>query len=224
MLALYSAGFTRLLPQGIPEPRYAIRKFGPRLFFMRIYILSWTQHLTHKINSMKKLFIIIAVAIVATSCASNSALVIPKAVNTVNSVRLNELNLEREDYEILNTATATATITYTESYGGANRKIVGENNEFMLLYSSGKKGLSVKFSGILKFGYLANDYEIQGDVLHPEEVARRVAIYRIINQVYQYGADGVVEPVISTNVEQVGKSIVFQTTVSAKLIKLKTNN
>lgn len=174
---------------------------------------------------MKKLFIIIAVAMIATSCASNSALVIPKAVNTVNSVRLNELNLDRNDYELLNTVTASATITYTEGTGGLTKKIVGENNEFMLSYiTRKKKGLSVKFSGILKFGYLANDYDIQSDVLHPEEVARRLAIYRIINQVHQYGADGVVEPVISTNVEQVGKSIVFMTTVGAKLIKLKTNN
>lgn len=172
---------------------------------------------------MKKLIILACVAFLATSCA-NRDLVIPKAVNTVNSVRLAELNLERGDYEILNTVSADATITYTENSDGSIRKIVGENNEFSLLYSKGKKGLSCRYSGVLKFGYLNNDYDIQSDILYPEDVARRLAIYRIINQVKQYGADGVIEPVISTNVDQMGKSIVYKTTVTAKLIKIKTNN
>ena len=34
------------------------------------------------------------------------------------------------------------------------------------------------------------------------------------------GADGIIEPVVSTNVEDRGNDIVFRTTISAKLMKL----
>ena len=54
-------------------------------------------------------------------------------------------------------------------------------------------------------------------------MVRNLAIYRIINAAKVRGADGIIEPVISTNVEQRGRDIVLKTTVSAKLIKLKTD-
>lgn len=37
------------------------------------------------------------------------------------------------------------------------------------------------------------------------------------------GADGIIEPTISTNIEQQGKSVAFRTTVSAKIVKLKAD-
>lgn len=172
---------------------------------------------------MKKLLIIALIAFVTTSCAQRD-LMIPKAVNTVNSVRLSELNLDRKDYKILNTATAEATIMYTENSTGTSIKIVSENNEFILNYVLGKNGWSCKYSGIVKFGYLANDYGISSDILQPEEVARRLAIYRLINTVKQNGADGVIEPVISTNVSSKGRVVTYKTTVSAKMIVLNTDN
>ena len=57
----------------------------------------------------------------------------------------------------------------------------------------------------------------------PEYVVRNLAIYRLINASKVRGADGIIEPVISTNVEQRGNDIVFKTTATAKLIKLKTD-
>jgi hypothetical protein len=39
------------------------------------------------------------------------------------------------------------------------------------------------------------------------------------------GADGIVEPVVSTSVAQEGKNtVIFKTTVSGKAIRLKTND
>ena len=62
---------------------------------------------------MNKLIYMIAVAsLLLTSCIRQKAL--PRAVNTINSAPLEALNLVREDYEILNTITADATIYYRQ--------------------------------------------------------------------------------------------------------------
>lgn len=176
---------------------------------------------------MKKILLIVSSIICLTSCFSTKhSLVVPRAVNTVNSVGLKELNLERGDYKILNTVTASATITYTENKSGTEYSIAGENNEFMLLYRfNEKKGWECRYSGIVKLGFLSNDYQV-GDIgiLQPEEVARRLAIYRLVNQVHMDGGDGVIEPIISTNVAQRGKNVIYKATVSAKIVKLNSDN
>lgn len=176
---------------------------------------------------MKKLLFIAIASLCLVSCSSTKqSLVVPRAVNTVNSVGLKELNLERGDYKILNTVTATASITYTENKSGDEYSIAGENNEFMLLYRfDDDKGWECRYSGIVKLGYLSNDYQIgEIGILQPEEVARRLAIYRLVNQVHMDGGDGVIEPIISTNVAQRGKNVIYKATVSAKIVKLNTDN
>ena len=62
------------------------------------------------------------------------------------------------------------------------------------------------------------------DIIQPEDVARRLAIYRLINMAQLDGSDGLIEPVIATSLEQSGKQVVFKTTVTAKTIKIKTDN
>lgn len=175
---------------------------------------------------MKKIIFAILLISCITACTSTKRTMIPRAVNTVNSIGLNELNLQRSDYEILNTVTSSATISYIENRTGTEVLMKGEDEEFTLRYIYNKKtGWDCRYSGIMKFGYLDNDYIINQDgFTQPEEIARRLAIYRIVNQANMAGADGVIEPIISTNVAQQGKSIIYQTTVSAKLIKIKTNN
>lgn len=166
-----------------------------------------------------------------TSCGGPKKLVqriIPKAVSTINSVGLSELNLKHgTDYTIMNTVSADATILYTEQRKGQQVTITEENNEFKLVYtydSEQENWYLTDFEGIARFGFLSND---EGRTslreVNPESVARNYAIYKIINASKVRGADGVIEPVISTNVEQKGKTIAFKTTVSAKLIKLKTD-
>lgn len=166
-----------------------------------------------------------------TSCGLSKKMsqrIVPTAVNTINSVRLDELNLKHgTDYTIVNTVTADATILYTEQRKGEQVTIKEENGECKLVYqwdNQDYKWKLVDFDGIARFGFLSND---EGRVslreINPENTARNLAIYRLINASKVRGADGVVEPVISTNVEQRGKEIVFKTTVSAKLIKLKTD-
>jgi hypothetical protein len=70
---------------------------------------------------------ILATALFMTSCLG------PQMVgrNTINTVFWGELALERQDYEVLNRVTATATITYDVSLR-RKPKIIGENNEFLV--------------------------------------------------------------------------------------------
>lgn len=175
-----------------------------------------------------KLFIAIAIllnAILFTSCTTYT--VIPQAINTVNSVRLDELNLKHNsDYTIVNTTTSEATVIYSENVD-KKIKIKEENNEFEITYERDKKSGYYYISeckGVARFGFLTNDYGSTSlSDISPEDIVRKLAIYRLINAAKVRGADGVIEPVISTNVEQRGKDIVFKTTVSAKLIKLSVD-
>lgn len=178
---------------------------------------------------MKKLSIFAIIAFCAIVMTSCKMYIIPKAINTVNSVSLEELNLDRKDYIVLNTITSEATINFTQT----GRKLIIEeaNGEFRMvfrrpLFSKYYIYDDKKFSGIARFGFLSNDYE--GKVrdiregAQPEYIARELAIYRLINACKMAGGDGVIEPIISTNVEQSGlRGLVFKTTVSAKVIKLK---
>lgn len=165
-----------------------------------------------------------------TSCFGPRKMVekrIPVAINTVNSVGFKELNLTHgKDYEIVSTITSEATVIYSEQKRGEQVTIKEENGEFKIIFkydSNFDEWRCTDFDGIARYGFLNNDYDQVFLTKNPEYVVRNLAIYRIINQAKVRGADGVVEPVISTNAEQRGKEIVFKTTVSAKLIKLKTD-
>lgn len=166
-----------------------------------------------------------------TSCFGPRKLtqrIVPTAVNTINSVGLSELNLKHgTDYTIVNTVTAEATIIYTERRKGQEIILKEENNEFKIVYtfdSELEKWYLTDFDGVARFGFLTNDdFGESYSTRNPEYVARNLAIYRLINQAKVRGGDGVIEPVVSSNVEQRGKDIVFRTTASAKLIKLKTD-
>ncbi len=172
---------------------------------------------------MKKFFpLLVFAAICLTSCSPTKKL-IPRAVNTINTASLEVLNLERNDYEILNTITAEASIIYRQKSDGY--EVESPDDGFSVKYTYGKMGWVCKFSGIFRAGYFSGDAPFVSSELSPEEVARGLAIYRVINIAKQEGADAVIAPTVATNVEQIGrKDIVYKTTVTAKLVKLKTNN
>lgn len=173
---------------------------------------------------MKRVSLAIAslvILIIATSCGTQSA-IIPKALNTVCTASFADLNLTRKDYQILNTVTAEAVvINHSTPY---SVKLEDPDGEFSLTYTKTKLGWECRHSGVVRLGYLGNDYRYDGsDMISAEDLARRLAIYRLINVAKQNGADGIIEPTVSTNVEQDGKKIVLKSTVSAKIIKLNTN-
>lgn len=179
----------------------------------------------------RNLILFASMIIMATSCGSTTQLIIPQAVNTVNAVRLDELNLERTDYQILNTVTAEAIVTYNYSNNGTCVINCPDEDFQITLLPLKTGGYTCVFDGVAKLGYLSNDYQQSNTILsNPEEIARRLAIYKLINQVHLHGADGVIEPIISTNIDNANtkkraskRNFVFKTTISAKLIKIKSD-
>ena len=164
------------------------------------------------------------VSTMTTSCISLQTTVPPKAINTVNPVSLDELNLKREDYQILQTITAESNVILNYK-SSTDIEIKDEAGEFKVKCQIINGTIFFKEQeGVMKLGYLSRDYTSSSTPLHPEEIVRRTAIYRLINTAQENGADGVIEPTISTNIEQVGKnSVMYKTTVSGKIIKLKTD-
>ena len=178
----------------------------------------------------KKLFIILTITIctiIMSSCSSSSYVTrtIPMAINTVNTVKLGDLNLERKDYTILKTVTAEAVVLYKED--GNHIYLEEENGEFSIHYEyEDEVGWKLrKHTGIARFGFLSNDYDQVGfPAENPGYVARNLGIYRIINHCKVNGGDGLIEPVISMNVEERSdRKVAFKAVVTAKLLKLKTD-
>lgn len=175
-------------------------------------------------------------AIIAISFSSCSKKIIPTAINTVNAVGLSELNLERKDYKVLKTISAE---TIVKADINEDKSVISEiNNEFEITYTKKGNGLfaqlfnpganaeryEVKCKGIVKLGYLSNDYAREAlEDMCAEEIAIRTAKYRLINMAQQMGADGIVEPIISTNIEQIGKEVIIKTTAQGKPIILKND-
>lgn len=173
---------------------------------------------------MKKLIVLALCVASLVSCGVQRKMVIPSAVNTIDTAPLADLNLSRSDYEILNTIEAEATITCS-SYTNSRIEMESDGGEFALKYLRGKSGWDCYFRGIVRLGYLQSDYAgTATDIMQPEEVVRRLAVYRLINVAKEYGADALIEPTIATNVEQINKKdVVYKTVVTAKIIKLKTD-
>ncbi len=187
---------------------------------------------TKRTNTMyKKISYLFAIAIVAVAMSSCRSVVVPKAVNTVHPVGWEELNLTRKDYIILNTVSADASVSWSET--SKRLKISDESGEFVATFKKQKiktpfGGKSIDFSlkdvkGIVRIGLLKNDYDLDdlGLQADPFWFSRNIAAYRLINAAKMAGADGIIEPIVSTNIEQIGRKVVFKTTVSGKLIKLK---
>lgn len=177
---------------------------------------------------MKKYLIASAICLLfmASSCRSSfNSIIIPRAVSTVNAVSLSELNLANTDYTVLNTITKDATVYVT--YSDDEFSLRDAENTFSYTYSKDDDQFKLEDqTGVLRAGYLSHENATDLDLWNPESVARRMAIYRLISESQQIGADGLIEPVISTTFEKVSEdrsemTLAYKTTVSAKPIKLK---
>ena len=174
---------------------------------------------------MKKILYIAIVGIATVLCSCGASNFIPRAVNTINSVTLEELNLARNDYEIINTITAEATVSakYTMQFI-TMQEGTGEFKITSMWDKKNEKWVIRSVDGIARLGYLSNDYANLDLARGPEDMARNIAVYRLINLAKTMDADGVIEPVISTSAEQTGHNeVTFKSVVQAKVIKLKTN-
>lgn len=179
---------------------------------------------------MKKLFVLLACAFGFSSCGVQ---LISESVNTINRAPLADLNLDREDYEVLNTLTAEASVV-DRTISKKKRQISDINGEFSVEWQQKMIGLFPRaknlrwvckdFQGILRTGALSDLPYETADHANAYDMVRRLALYRLINQALQEGADAIVEPAYTVSFEQTSRrEIVYKATVTAKIIKLKTD-
>lgn len=177
------------------------------------------------LNNLVRFGIPVIGIILISSCGSRQPLtVIPQAVNTVSTVTFSDLRLQRNDYDLINTVTADATINV--EYRSDKITVNSVDDDFSLTYKLVNGVWTVdKYSGVARFGYLVNDDKnMSTSFYNPSEIVRQIAVYRLINNVQQNGADGLIEPTISTNVAQTGKhNVTYTTHAEGKLIRLKPN-
>jgi len=173
------------------------------------------------LNNLVRFGIPVAALIVISACGGQKLTVIPKAVNTVAPVSFNDLNLKSGDYTLVNTATAEATVVAKFK----KNEVTVSSEDFSITYNIVNGGWYFKeCDGVARLGYLTNVISDANALLFPEDIARRLAIYRLINEVKMEGADGIIEPVVSTNVQKTGsKTVTYTSTAEGKLIKLKSN-
>lgn len=169
---------------------------------------------------------ILAAVTLMTSCGGQKNLIIPRAVSSADAISVGALNLQKGDYDILNTVTETASVTAT--YSSTSLKLISEDGDFSYKFKFNKSmGWTLtSFHGTATFGYLLQDASYNAeDLPSAEEFARRVAIARLIEAVKDYGADGVLEPIVTTRASNTGKNAVeYQATVTAKIVKIHTTN
>lgn len=160
---------------------------------------------------------------ILSSCGSQKSLIVPRSVSTVEVIPVEALNLQKGGYDILASITETAAVI--AEYGGNCLKIKDSNGEFSytFLFDKNAGWILSKFSGTANFGYLLSDVKNDAQSLpDAEEFARRVAISRLIESVKDFGADGVISPIVTTRASNAGNKVVeYNATVTAKVIKIK---
>jgi len=169
--------------------------------------------------------LILAAATLVTSCGGHKSLIVPRAVSSADAISVGALNLQKGDYDILKTVTETASVTAT--YSSTSLKLISDDGDFSYSFKFNKsKGWTLNsFHGTATFGYLLQDASYSIDLPNAEEFARRVAIARLIEVVKDYGADGVLEPIVTTRASNAGRNVVeYQATVTAKIVKIHTTN
>ncbi|MDE5811942.1 MAG: hypothetical protein K2G64_00975 [Muribaculaceae bacterium] len=171
-----------------------------------------------------KLFNIVAsLAFVLTlaSCSGPRNLIVPHAVNSADAISVAGLNLQKGDYDILASVTETASVT--AKYTGNSLVITSGDGDFAYYFNfNPKKGWTLnRFSGAATLGYFLSDAQSPSEMPEAEEFARRVAIARLIETVKDYGADGVLEPIITTRASNAGNRVIeYQASATAKIVKI----
>ncbi len=179
-------------------------------------------------NIVLKAALMVGLLCCIPSLYAQSVLVPTTAISSIPVVNTKDLDLKRNDYTILKTITAHASVNSDNKR--SKRTITEENKEFELVYDivkhDGKKYLEYEScEGVIRLGYLGNTniYNSESNFIPAEEIVRRLALYRLINLAKEYGADALFEPTITTTVTSTNKTIVYKSEVSAKLIKIITD-
>jgi len=146
----------------------------------------------------------------------------------IKTVSFDDMKLDSKDYVVLDRVESSARIILTIKNG--TFILTDPDGTFSLEYLALNGTLVLnKYSGVLRSGFLSEFSEV--NTKSPEEIVRRMALYRLINLVREQGGDYVIEPIYTTSVEGTvdehwrssTTTITYLTTVSGKAIKLKTS-
>lgn len=177
---------------------------------------------------IKKNFLLIGAVILTLllgSCGGPQALIIPHSVSTANSISMDALNLNKGDYEILNTVTETSSVSVKYTSNAITIKSL--DGDFAYWFSGNPKygWFLKKYSGTASFGYLKNEPGSNVGFPDAEEFARRAAIAKLINVIKDFHADGALEPIVTTTATNSGSNTIeYHATASAKIIKIHATN
>lgn len=186
-----------------------------------------------KLTKILSVTLTLSVVIFMSSCITmqpTASKVVPRAFSSISKIHyIDDLKLSRENYKIINTETAEASVFYEEyvnKFGKDDGYGIGEvNGEFLLKYKAIAVGNDVSYkldshTGIIKYGTLTNDFS--DFEYEAYSLAAGLATYRLINAVQDQGADAVIEPIVTVKLGQEGRKIIYTATISAKLIKINT--
>ncbi len=173
---------------------------------------------------MKKVYLSVFFLMTVVLCSScKSWSIIPQATNSAGAVAFGELNLNRSEYLVYKTISETASVSLKER--GGKWEIKEVNGEFSYEFSFDSKAGQIVFDdieGVVKLGYTYNSGSAMFDMTNAGEIARRLAIFRLNNSAKEAGADYVIEPIVSVDINQTGRrEITYTATASAKLVKIK---
>lgn len=171
----------------------------------------------------KNIFLILSCVtmMVLSSCSGTRNLIVPHGVNTADAIPASALNLKNGEYDILQTVSESASVT--AQYKGNSLTIKSGDGDFSYNFDfDTRTGWTMKsFKGTATLGYFLTENTTVDGMPQAEEFARRVAIAKLIELVKDYGADGILEPIITTRVSNSGKNTVeYQATATAKIVKI----
>lgn len=156
-----------------------------------------------------------------SSCRGTRNLIIPHAVSTADAIPATALNLTNGSYDILASVTETASVNVEYKHNSMTVKSGDGDFAYWFTYDKNTGWSLRKFSGTATFGYLQTETHSSESMPEAEEFARRVAIARLIETVKDYGADGVLEPIVATRASNAGnKTVEYQASVTAKIVKI----
>lgn len=157
----------------------------------------------------------------------------PITENKISAISLRNLNLNRSEYKILKTISAQSII---ECEISKNKITVydPENPDFYFKYKKEKKDdkkiwVLEESSGTIRVGWYQNISEgaLDWSKPNPEGFSRHIASYILINIANEMGADGIIEPLFSTNFQEIEKKgkrvLVYKTTARGKIVNLITD-
>lgn len=180
-----------------------------------------------KSSIMRQLTLLCAFVCTISSVHAWAQELIPAtAISTMPVASVEDMSVGRQEFVVFNTVKASAIVQSDNNK--RSRQIKEDKNEFSITYNivkiNGKRYLDYKdCEGVIRLGYLggSNVYNSDADYMSAEEIVRRLAIYRLIGLAKEYGADALFEPTITTTVSSSKKQIVYNSEISAKLIKIK---